>query len=274
MNGYAFFATVRVLIFIMAFVGVGLLMCVITIWAEVSRELSYRREFGSDWQARYEDVWGLVSRAHTRIGFAAFGAIAIVCILIWLYRHLKGASSSGGKKASRGRHSEIDHFTRCRRNAVIGVYFGLFGVAAGVVLQLVWLGLFERSDDQQALGIFVFLAGYVSVICGCWWWLKAKAWSEGLIFIAVMPLAILFVPFVRLIFLAAPMLIVFGMIMMPLILIVVILTLPDKSGSRRRRHRSYPREIREREGRGAQKQLEILTLQQSDSPNRAERNQL
>ena len=51
-------------------------------------------------------------------------------------------------------------------------------------------------------------------------------------------LAVLFIPFVRLIFVAAPALLAVAMVMMPLILIVVVLVLPDKSGFGKRKHGS------------------------------------
>jgi hypothetical protein len=85
------------------------------------------------------------------------------------------------------------------------------------------------------LGVFIFLGGYGSVIIGCSYWLKAKQWPEAIVFIGLLPLAIPFIPFVRLILLAAPRIIPVAMVMMPLILIVVVCLLPDKSGVSKRR---------------------------------------
>jgi hypothetical protein len=88
---------------------------------------------------------------------------------------------------------------------------------------------------KSCWALFVFLAGYVSVISGCWWWLKAKELSEGIVLIGFAPMVVFFIPFVRLIFLAVPRLLFVAMLMMPAILIVIVLVLPDKSGASRRR---------------------------------------
>jgi hypothetical protein len=110
------------------------------------------------------------------------------------------------------------------------ICFGLPAIILGAFLAVFRLGLFSDHANEVVLGIFVFLAGYGGIISGCGFWLKAKEWNEGIVFIGLMPLAICFIPFVRLIFVAVPVLLPVTMFMMPLILIVVILTLPDRSG--------------------------------------------
>jgi hypothetical protein len=122
-----------------------------------------------------------------------------------------------------------------RRNAILGIYFGLAGIALGVLLVIFRMGLFVDHSDEVVLGMFTFLGGYSAVLVGCWWWLRAKALNEALVFIGLMPLAILFIPFVRLIFVASPALLPMGMVMMPLILIVVVFVLPDQSGASRKK---------------------------------------
>lgn len=117
---------------------------------------------------------------------------------------------------------------------MLGIYFGLIGVVAGVALVLVRWGLFADHQDESVLGIFVFLAGYCGLINGCWWWVKAKHWSEGVVFIGLMPLAFFVVPYVRLVILFSPMLLFAAMVMMSLILLVVVSVLPDKSGISRK----------------------------------------
>jgi hypothetical protein len=126
---------------------------------------------------------------------------------------------------------------RYRRKALIGVYFGVIGILVGVVLSLFRIGIFEDHANEVVLGIFIFAAGFCGVMAGCSAWLKAKGWNEAIAFIGVMPLAVLFVPFVRIIVLASGILPV-AMVMMPIILVVVVLVLPDKSGVPRRRQRS------------------------------------
>ena len=123
-----------------------------------------------------------------------------------------------------------------RRNALLGIYFGLVGIILGVLLVIFRIGIFEDHSNEAVLGIFVFLAGYSGVIAGCAFWLKAKQWNDAIIFIGLVPLAIPLIPFVRLILLAAPAILPIARIMMPLILSVVVFALPDRSaGGRRKR---------------------------------------
>jgi hypothetical protein len=127
--------------------------------------------------------------------------------------------------------SNLERIIGYRRNAILGIVFGVAGIALGVCLVIFYFGIFSDHTNEVVLGIFVFLCGYCAVLAGCWWWLKAKACNEALVFIGLMPLAIVFIPFVRLILLAAPGMLPVGMVMMPLILVVVVLVLPDKSGA-------------------------------------------
>jgi hypothetical protein len=132
----------------------------------------------------------------------------------------------------RHRHHEhtADRIARYKRNALVGNAFGLTGIAMGVYLVLFRAGIFNLHSDEVVLGMLVFLCGYAGVIWGCWWWVKAKAWPDAVIVIGLLPLVICFIPYVRLIYLAAPALLPTSMIMMPIILIVVVFVLPDKSG--------------------------------------------
>jgi hypothetical protein len=131
--------------------------------------------------------------------------------------------------------SHLERIMYYRRNAILGIYFGLAGIALGVLLVIFRMGLFVDHSNEVVLGMFTFLGGYSAVLAGCWWWLRAKALNEALVFIGLMPLAILFIPFVRLIFVASPALLPMGMVMMPLILIVVVFVLPDQSGVSRKK---------------------------------------
>ena len=118
-----------------------------------------------------------------------------------------------------------------RRKAVVGVYFGLAGIIAGVLLVIFRAGLSSDHANEVVLGVFVFLAGYAGLIAGCSFWLKAKQQNDAIVFIGLVPLAIPLIPFVRLILLAAPALVLCAMVMMPLILLVVVAALPDRSGT-------------------------------------------
>ena len=143
---------------------------------------------------------------------------------------------SAPRKSSRRHESQIERIVRFRRNAMLGNVFGLLAILGGIKLVLFPTGLFKDYDNETALGVLIFLCGYSGVITGCWWWAKAKGWPEAIVFIGLSPLVILFIPYVRLIFFAAPQLLSMGMVMMPLILLVTMLVLPDKSGLPKRRN--------------------------------------
>jgi hypothetical protein len=169
--------------------------------------------------------------------------VAIISLLIWVCRALMPVDHSRHKnmvpQKSRKRKygSSLERRSHYRRNAFLGNYFGVSGILAGVFLVIFRTPLFMDHDNQVLLGLPVFLAGYVGVIAACRLWLKSKSWNDAIVFIALMPLGVLLIPYVRLIYLAAPMLLPAGMVMMPLILIVVVMVLPNKSGASRSRHR-------------------------------------
>ncbi len=131
--------------------------------------------------------------------------------------------------------SQLERVIRCRRNAVVGIAFGLAGSSFGVCLVLFPSLIFADHANEVVLGILVFLCGYAATLTGCGYWAKAKGWSEAIVLIGLMPLAVFFIPFVRLLVLAAPGLLSASMVMMPLVLVVVVMVLPDKSGVSRRR---------------------------------------
>ena len=143
------------------------------------------------------------------------------------------------REAAEGRHrtreSGIARVVRYRRNALLGNVLGVVGIFLGLSVVLLPPGLLADLDNEVVVGIFIFMAGYMGVITGCWWWVRAKDWVDAVVFIGLLPLAMFFVPFVRLIFVANPDLLAVPMIMMPLILLVVVWALPDKSGFARRR---------------------------------------
>ncbi len=133
-------------------------------------------------------------------------------------------------KSHKRRHmSGLERMSSWRKRAVLGIYFGLAGIGLGVLLVVFRWGIFSDPENETVLGIFVFLAGYTGVLIGCSYWLKAKSQLQALVFIGLMPLAIMMVPFVRLIFVAAPMLLPVSMVMMPVVLIVVVAVLPNQS---------------------------------------------
>jgi hypothetical protein len=217
------------------------LMCLFTIWHQCSLELHYRAKFGSNWQEQFEIDIGSLSEGRTKAVVSAFGIIAITLLLIWLKHILRPNYSHRSREKQKwkpGVHvSPLERVVRYRRRALVGIYFGLGGIIAGALLVIFRFGIFNDHANEMVLGIMIFFCGYCAVIAGCGSWLKAKGWNDAIAFIGVMPLGVLCIPFVRLIFVAAPMLLPVGMIFMPLVLFVVVLVLPDKSGLKRSKGR-------------------------------------
>jgi len=241
MAGYGFLRSLKMIFFLGLFVLVGLLICGFSIYHQFLRESNYRGRFGAGWRAEYERDFGSLTIAHVKVAVTAVGMVTICGLLTWLYKILRSPSHSTSRHGTRAKsgtrrfRSRLDRINWCRRNAVLGIYFGLIGIISGAFLAIFRLGIFPDRGDEVVLGMFVFIGGYLGVITGCWYWFKAKEWNEAIVFIGLMPLAILFIPFVRLILLAAPAILPAGMVMMPLILIVVVFVLPDKSGASRRK---------------------------------------
>ena len=243
MTGYGFFRTLQKFAGLALMISVGLVICIWCICSEVSTEREFKDRYGAVWRTEYESVHGSLSEARTKSVMGGVGLIAISGVTAWLWRILR-ASSSAGINRSRHRHSHKSHLERImiyRRNALLGIYFGLPGIFIGALFVIFRWGIFSDHANELVLGMFVFLAGYAGIIVGCGYWLKAKEWNEALVIIGLLPLAIPFVRFVRLLLFVEPLLIPVGMFMMALILIVVVFALPDKSGvgrSMRHRHRS------------------------------------
>jgi hypothetical protein len=121
-------------------------------------------------------------------------------------------------------------------------YLGLLGIAVGALLVIFRWGIFADHANETILGMFAFGAGYCSTIAGCWWWLKAKAWSEAVVLIALWPFSIALIPFVRILFArllisAPPLLLLVGLFLLPATLFVVVAVLPDKSGVNKKQRR-------------------------------------
>ena len=228
----------------------GVWVCIHVIRIELNREASYQQQYGDQWVEQYTQTFGSLSQARTRIGIGIAGIVGIVGAAIWLVKVLKdGGHSQSRAPRPQPNESPVARRVRYKRNALLGIYFGVPAVLFSVMLAIFRMGIFAEHSEEVSLAIFVFIGGYCAVVYGCYWWLRAKLWSEGVLLIAFMPLMIFFVPFVRLLVFRALGLLAAAMVMAPLILVVVVAALPDKSGNsrqrapweRRRRHRERSR---------------------------------
>jgi hypothetical protein len=218
--------------------------------------MAFHQKYGDGWQAHYEQDVGSLSKAHERLGAAGLGIFALPALSIWAYRVLTAKQYRTRGQRRRDRHerhiSNTERTMRARSKAVLWNYLGLLGIVIGALLVLFRWGIFAEHANESVVGIFVFCAGYCSILCGCWWWLQAKNWSEALIIIGLWPAPIMCIPFVRIVFVhllaaASPILLLLLMALTPATLVVVIAVLPDKSGvSRKQRKPMNWREIEKR----------------------------
>jgi hypothetical protein len=156
--------------------------------------------------------------------------VILAVLLFALPDRFQEPSQSRHRRRDHRHESLIERTVRYRRNAFAGNVFGLAGILVSLLLFFIRLPLAQTADGRHVLALCFFVPSYASVLFGCSAWLKAKCWSDAVLLIGLLPLAILFVPFVRLIYQAAPMLLPMGMVFMPVIMIGVIAALPDKSG--------------------------------------------
>jgi hypothetical protein len=244
MTGYGFFRALQIFAALALIIFGGLLACIWFICSEISTEKQFRQRYGPEWRIEYENAHGSLAEARAKSVMCGVGFVALGGIATWLWRSLRGNSSATASRR-RHRYSHKSHLERIiiyRRNALLGIYFGLPGLFLGALFAIFRWGIFRDHANEVVLGMFVFLGGYAGIIVGCAYWLKAKNWNEALVMIGLLPLAIecgvVFIPFVRLLLFADPLLLFVGMFMMSLILIVVVFALPDKSGvGRSMRHR-------------------------------------
>jgi hypothetical protein len=236
MTGYGFFRALRSALLPLVFALIGLVFLGGYIYRELALELSFRSRIGVNWQSEYEGANGSLARAHAKIVISALGMLAICALVMWLARLVRGNHRPHHRAHRHWERpgSRLERTVRFRRNAVIGVFFGVLGILASVLLVVFRWGIFAHHADEVAAGMFVFLGGYLAAVWGCANWLRAKGQTEGIVVIAFLPLGILLIPFVRLIFLASPSLLPVMMVMMPMILMVIVAVLSDKSGNPKR----------------------------------------
>jgi|GEM_PF-2894774 len=240
MNGYGFFIAIQRFLALGFIVSIGVFVSAGAVYRELSKEIAYSQKYGEGWKAEYENSFGSLTEARVKAVIYTLGCIAIFALATWLYKILRPTPQPVGfaRNLKVRRHSPgstVDRLVRFRRHALVGNYFGLAGIFSGVALVVFRVGLFADHRHEVVLGLFLLAGGYVGVIAGCWWWLKAKGWNEEVVVIGFLPLLVFFIPFVRLIAIRSPVLILAATVMMALILWVVVLVLPDKNSSARSR---------------------------------------
>lgn len=167
-----------------------------------------------------------------------FWPAQIIILALLLFALPDKCQTSGRPKRNPQAHrneSQIDRIVRFRRNAVLANVLGVLGVFFALSLKLMPQGLFASHDNAGVAAILFFVPSYAAIINGCWWWVRAKNWHEAVVFIGLAPLAVLLIPYVRLIYVVVPLLLPATMVLMPIILIGIVAVLPDKSGIPKRK---------------------------------------
>lgn len=201
---------------------------------EISQIRSYQKRFGDDWRTQYETNIGPVTTAYKRIALSSVGMLSVGGLLWWVYRDFRKKPQMCRHHKSVSDRNPVERKVRYRRRAILGNYFGLAGILAGLGLVLIDLGMFEDLGNQVSLGVFVFLGGYLGVTYGCWWWLKAKGLNPSLISIGLLPVIVLCIPYVQAVFGLVPGLLELLMVAMPILLLVVVMALPDRTKGMRK----------------------------------------
>ena len=197
MTGYQAFRVIKAIFALIALIFIGVMIFIACIWRELSTETGYRGRYGEDWQIQFEKDHGSLATAHQKIAISVIGIVAVGIALVWIYRLLTPGQRGQPNILRHRFNSNIEGIVHYRRNAVMGVYFGLAGSACGVLLVVFRIGLFTEHANEVVLGIFVFLGGYAGVISGCWYWAKAKAWNDAVVLIGLLPLVVLLIPFCK-----------------------------------------------------------------------------
>lgn len=242
MNAYVALRAMWGMLVISLVLGMVFVFFVVRTISGISNEVSYRHKYGADWQQPFEQRFGSAEKFRTGTVAAGVGVIAMPSLGFWIYTLLRNNPRRSGKKKPRERHmSNTERVMQARSKALFWNYLGALGFVIGILLVLFRWGIFHDRQNEIILAMFAFAVGYCSIMGGCWWWLRAKVWSEALILIGVWPLPIAFIPFVRIIFvhilLTSPILLLMLLVLTPAILVVVIATLPDKSGVNRKQRR-------------------------------------
>lgn len=171
--------------------------------------------------------------------FPCFLPVVLTMLLALPDKNPKPGARRKKPSTTRPGESVLSRLVRYRRNALIGNVFGLFLVLVGIATIYFPVGIFEDFENETLFGFLIFVCGYIGVLWGCRWWLMAKGWAEELIFIGLLPLTVCLIPYVREIIFIEPDFLPLSMFMMTLILLVVVLTLPNRS-ARTTRHRHAP----------------------------------
>ncbi len=168
-----------------------------------------------------------------------FGPLAQIVILLLLLFGMKDRCPAPSRRRPARQHhrdeSPIARIVRLRRNAFAANLFGCLGILAVVVTILLHIPVAGTRDGNGVVRLLIFVPSYGLVIWGCANWIKAKNWPDAICLIGLLPLTVLFIPYVRLIYRLAPLAFPIGMAFMPIIMIAVIAVLPDKSGLPKRK---------------------------------------
>jgi hypothetical protein len=164
--------------------------------------------------------------------------VQIIILMLLLFGMEDRCPDASQRRPTKHHHrdeSPIGRVVRLRRNAFAANIFGCSGIFVVVMTILLHIHMASTPDDSGVVRLLLFLPSYGLVIWGCSNWIKAKNWPDAICLIGLLPLAVLGIPYVRLLYRLAPMAFPIGMAFMPIMMIGLIAVLPDKSGIPRRK---------------------------------------
>jgi hypothetical protein len=155
--------------------------------------------------------------------------IVVVVALICMQNKQNVVPMASAGKKLRPPITYTEYLQIYRKNSFVAVPLGIIGVALGVAVILVKTHMFPDRDTQTMVGMVIYAFGYAGVFAGCWYWLRAKNWSDVIMLVGMLPFSLLFIPTVHAQVLGSIGILVTGLIMLPVILIAVVFVLPDNS---------------------------------------------
>ena len=155
--------------------------------------------------------------------------VAVVVALIFMQDKQNVAPMQSAGKKLRPPITYTEYLQIYRKNSLVTVPLGIVGVAIGVAVILVKTRMFPDRDTQTMVGMVIYAFGYAGVFAGCWYWLRAKNWSDVIMLVGILPFGLLFIPTVHTQVTGSIGIMVTGLVMLPVILIAVVFVLPDNS---------------------------------------------
>lgn len=247
MNAYRFFSILRAGVILGMLLLIGFAAGIAFVCREISREVACRSAWGQNWEAKYQESYGSLSNARVKAGICLVGVVAVVLLAVNLVHKLNHRRSRLHRRRELDNEKEMpsthDRITRLRRKGFWSLCLGFAGLVGSLCFVLLLRPILDELSLNLSIAGLLFFGGYIAIIAGSMWLLEARGWNSNIASIGILPMAPIFVPFVRIGFihlvLTNPLIPVAMAIMFALLLVVVVFTLKDRLRGTRRRRRDF-----------------------------------